>query len=238
MEAECAVIGTGTAANHIDRAGRIGCVQEIGVARKLVGDSVAEAKTVIIRPQLHVNSVDDAILARMHDSGCTYISYGIESMSQPVLNSMKKRSTKTRIDKAMRWTYDHKIGIQGNIIFGDTAETFETANESMEWWVKNQSYMINLSRLQVYPGSPDYIEAVRDGLIEDRIKWIDNQDVYLNISKLNAFDAEILGIQGRCCSKNSFERNCANAFRSGDTAPCTGTNLHYRLGLSSLSASQ
>ncbi|HEY1182788.1 MAG TPA: cobalamin-dependent protein [Bryobacteraceae bacterium] len=145
--------------------------------------------------QLHVNSVDDAILMRMKDAGCTYISYGIESMSQPVLNSMKKRSTTTQIDKVMRWTYDRKLGIQGNIIFGDTAETLETGNESMDWWARNQRYMINVGRLQVYPGSPDYIEAVRDGLIENRIKWIDRQDVYLNISKSNDFDAEILGIQ-------------------------------------------
>jgi radical SAM superfamily enzyme YgiQ (UPF0313 family) len=73
--------------------------------------------------QLHVNSVDDAILVRLKDAGCTYISYGIESMSQPVLNSMKKRSTTTQIDKVIRWTYDRKLGIQGNIIFGDTADT-------------------------------------------------------------------------------------------------------------------
>ena len=145
--------------------------------------------------QLHVNSVDDAVLARMKDAGCTYISYGIESMSQPVLNSMKKRSTIKRIDEAMAWTYNRQLGIQGNIIFGDTAETVETGNESMEWWAKNQRYMINIGRLQVYPGSPDYIEAVRDGLIQDRIQWIDSQNVNLNISRLNHFDGEILGVQ-------------------------------------------
>jgi radical SAM superfamily enzyme YgiQ (UPF0313 family) len=176
--------------------------------------------------QLHVNSVDDVILARMHDSGCTYISYGIESMSQPVLNSMKKRSTKTRIDEAMRWTYDRKIGIQGNLIFGDTAETFDTANESMEWWVKNQSYMINLSRLQVYPGSPDYIEAVRDGLIEDRIKWIDNQDVYLNISKLNAFDAEILGIQADVAHRTILNETTPVLFAAETPHPVRGQTVN------------
>lgn len=142
--------------------------------------------------QLHTNCADDYILDAMKKAGCSYISYGIESMSQPILISMQKKSRKPRIEKVLADTYDRHIGIQGNLIFGDTNETLETANESMDWWATNRRYMINTNRLQVYPGSPDYIQAVRDGLIPDRVQYIESQFVDLNISKLNEENLSIL----------------------------------------------
>lgn len=138
--------------------------------------------------QLHVNVADEHILKSMKGAGCTYISYGVESMSQDVLYSMQKKSKKQRINEVLRRTYDLRLGIQGNLIFGDSAETLDTANESMAWWAQNQPYMINVNRLQVYPGSPDYIEAVRDGLVRDRKGYIDSLFVDLNISKMNDDD--------------------------------------------------
>lgn len=142
--------------------------------------------------QLHTNCAEDRILDAMKRAGCTYISFGIEAMSQEILDSMKKKSKKTRIDVVLANAYDKKIGIQGNLIFGDTNETLKTANESMSWWANNRRYMINTNRLQVYPGSPDYIEAVRDGLIKDRVDYIESQFVDLNISKMNEDDLSIL----------------------------------------------
>ena len=143
--------------------------------------------------QLHVNCADDHILQRMKETGASYISYGVESMSQEVLISMQKKSKKERIHTVLGNTYDKKIGIQGNLIFGDSAETLETANESMDWWAENERYKIWINRLLVYPGSPDYIQAVRDGLITDRLGFIEDLDaVRINISQLN--DADLDGL--------------------------------------------
>lgn len=142
--------------------------------------------------QLHTHSVDKEVLAAMSGAGCSFISYGIESMNQKVLISMQKKSKRERIETTLQQTYDAKLGIMGNLIFGDSAETLETANDTMSWWAHNRNYQISLSRLGVYPGSPDYIVAVRDGMIPDRAVYANELPIYLNISNMN--DANLDGI--------------------------------------------
>lgn len=138
--------------------------------------------------QLHVAVADDYILDAMKAAGCTYISYGVESMSPTVLLSMKKMTKRDRIHAVLHSTSERRIGIQGNLIFGDTAETLATANESMAWWAANRPLMINVTKLQVYPGSPDYLAAVEDGLVTDRERFVETQDINLNISRINDLD--------------------------------------------------
>ncbi len=145
--------------------------------------------------QLHVSSAKKEILRAMYEAGCTYISYGIESMSKTVLESMKKKTKPDRIAAALALTYEYHIGIQGNLLFGDKAETLETANESMHWWASNRRYLINLTPLMVFPGSPDYYEALKDGLIVDRAAYVANIPARFNISQMNDKNLEMLGFQ-------------------------------------------
>ena len=147
--------------------------------------------------QLHVNSAKEETVRAMRESGCSYISYGIESMSQPILESMQKKSKTPRINSALDLTRTHRIGIQGNLLFGDSAETLETANESMRWWAANRHYQINLTPLMVFPGSPDYLAALRDGLIDDRdrAKYIQDIPPEFNISRMNDKNIEMVRFQ-------------------------------------------
>ncbi|MDZ4254068.1 MAG: radical SAM protein [Sulfuritalea sp.] len=145
--------------------------------------------------QLHVSSAKDHILKAMRDAGCTYVSYGIESMSKAVLDSMRKKTRPDRIEAALALTYEHHIGIQGNLLFGDTAETLETASESMHWWAFNRRYQVNLTPLMVFPGSPDYYQALRDGLILDREAYVANIPGRFNISRMNDKNLEMLSFQ-------------------------------------------
>jgi hypothetical protein len=118
-------------------------------------------------------------------------------MSQPVLESMLKKSKTHRIDSSLDLTYKYRIGIQGNLLFGDSAETLETANESMHWWAANRRYQINLTPLMVFPGSPDYLAALRDGLIadEERARYVQDIPPDLNISRMNDKNMEMIRFQ-------------------------------------------
>ncbi len=118
--------------------------------------------------QLHVNAVDAETVRVMKDAGCTYVSLGLESMSDTVLRSMAKKATPLAIDQVLGLVRGSRIGIQGNFIFGDPAETPQTVNETLDWWARNRGYQVSLSLMVPYPGTPLYHQGLKTGRIPDR----------------------------------------------------------------------
>ena len=121
--------------------------------------------------QLRVTGLDAELLEIMHDAGCRYISYGIESMSPLVLKSMKKNISPQQIDHALALTSKSRIAFQGNLIFGDPAETVDTVNESLSWWIKNPKYQIWTWLIQTYPGAPIYSKAKEIEVVTDDLEY-------------------------------------------------------------------
>ena len=103
-------------------------------------------------------------------------------MDQSVLESMKNQKLKGLI---MLWGLQIKVAIQGNLIFGDSVETVETANNTFKWWNENREMGVNISTMQVWPGSPIYIEAVRNGLINDKDNFVKHLPIFVNVSMNN-----------------------------------------------------
>ena len=125
-------------------------------------------------PQLTVKHVTPELLKLMKDSGCDTISYGYESYSQEVLQSMKKPITPEQIDYSFKETLKAGMAIQANFIFGDTKETKETAKETLDYWKKNAKGQISLIFIQSYPGSQIYKHCIKKGIIKDEIKYLQN----------------------------------------------------------------
>ncbi|MDO8445619.1 MAG: radical SAM protein [Deltaproteobacteria bacterium] len=124
--------------------------------------------------QMTVNSVDKDILEQMKEAGCDSISYGFESYSPVVLRSMHKPVTAEQIDKAFHETLDAGIAVQANFIFGDIAETLETATHTLNYWKEKCKGQVNLDFIQPYPGSEIYNHCLRKGLIKDKLDFIKN----------------------------------------------------------------
>jgi radical SAM superfamily enzyme YgiQ (UPF0313 family) len=125
--------------------------------------------------QMRVDRVDDEILRMMKDAGCYLVSYGFESFSTTILKSMKKNITQNQIQKAVRITLKNKISLQANFIFGDVAETRETANETLNFWKQNQEAGIMLIFVNPYPGSEIYRKCVDRGIIRNKLDFIANR---------------------------------------------------------------
>ncbi|MAG79066.1 hypothetical protein CMI40_01675 [Candidatus Pacearchaeota archaeon] len=130
--------------------------------------------------QLSVNTVDKDMLMTLKDAGCHAISFGFESYSSEVLKSMKKPISPSQIDKALKLSMEIGLSVQGNFIFGDIAETKETAKETLDYWKKNCSGQIKLGFIQPYPGSVVYNHCIKKGIIKDKLYFIKNKISHTN----------------------------------------------------------
>lgn len=135
---------------------------------------------------LRVTNAEPELLHRMRQAGCTLICYGLESADDRVLASMQKGITVAQIQHALDLTIETGISTEAsNFIFGDINETRETVKNTMDfWWRYNQKTHINLSLIQIYPGTHLYHHACETGLIRDKEQFLKDGCPFINVSKL------------------------------------------------------
>ena len=124
--------------------------------------------------QLMVKELDSDLIKELISSGCYNISLGLESYSEVVLKSMKKRITPEEIHKAVHYCLEAPISLQGNFIFGDKAETKATAKETMDFWKEHSKAGIMLGFVQPYPDSELFRYCIEKGIIKDKLDSIKN----------------------------------------------------------------
>ncbi len=134
--------------------------------------------------QLRVSDVDNEMLRAMHDAGCICISYGLESADNSVLKSMRKHITVEQIEHALKITYDANIDIQGGFIFGDIAETKDTAANTLKWHSDHSHYGLELNMINIFPGTPLYNYACMQGIIDNKLNYLKEGCPLVNVSKL------------------------------------------------------
>jgi len=125
--------------------------------------------------QMRVDKINDEMLKMMKNSGCYMVSYGLESYSSIVLKSMKKHITPEQIDRAIKLTLKNGLSVQGNFLFGDPAETWQTAKETLDYWKKNLEAGIMLTFVNPYPGTEIYRQCLERAIIKDKTNFIANQ---------------------------------------------------------------
>ena len=140
--------------------------------------------------QLTVQNVDEETLKMLKDSGCILVSYGFESFSSEVLRSMKKPITPEQIDSAIKLTRKVGLALSGNFIFGDVAETKDTAYKTLDYWEKNCYGQVNMDFVQPYPGSEIYRHCIRKGLIKDKLEFIKNIGIQNSLNMTNSMTDE------------------------------------------------
>ena len=121
---------------------------------------------------VRIDLIDDEILAKMKQSGCYYVSLGIESGSNRVLQDMKKKITVEKIREKVPLIKKAGINSWGFFILGYPTETKEdilaTINLSREIGLSRVSYHI----YQPVPGTEAFDTFVTDKNIQwDKIKF-------------------------------------------------------------------
>ena len=114
------------------------------------------------------------LLREMHDAGCETVFYGLESANDTILKSMKKGTTEKEMLRVLEITKEAGISVRGGFIFGDTMETLETAEYTINWAEQHADLVENVSfaAIRLYPGAELYLRAVRSGRISDPVQHI------------------------------------------------------------------
>ena len=129
---------------------------------------------------MRVDSTDNEMLVKMKASGAYLLSFGLESYSKTVLDSMKKHTTPEQINRVFHIIRDNKMGIQGSFIFGDVAETMETAKETLDFFKSDPDLIrggVQVGFIVPFQGSPIYKQCVANGKIKDEIAFIENRSI-------------------------------------------------------------
>ena len=147
--------------------------------------------------QLWVTTVGAELLGVLKESGCVLVGMGFESYSPVVLKSMKKYITPEQIDNAINACYNAGMPITGGFIFGDVAETKETAKETLDYWRNHGDGQLQLGFIQPYPGSGIYHHCVKKGIIKDKLDFIKNRISHTNWINMtdSMTDEEILELK-------------------------------------------
>ena len=148
--------------------------------------------------QFRVDMVEPWLTQLLKESGCDVMSFGLESADNRVLKSMGKHTTIEQIESTLSKVVSEGMHIEGAFIFGDTAETYETANNTLSFWLNHPQYRIGLNVITIFPGSPLYWKAVKVGAIKNRAKYLREGCPQINITQMNK--EEFLDIISKCMS--------------------------------------
>lgn len=135
--------------------------------------------------QTRVDTITKEILLLLKESGCSVVSYGVESADNRILKSMQKNITVEQIERAFDLALEVGIPAYGNIILGDLEETQETIQNSLYWWRAHPKYHIYLIYILTFPGTYLYQVACERGLIKDRVQYLVENKTQINLTKMS-----------------------------------------------------
>ena len=140
---------------------------------KFCDDLIKEKLKIGWGSSARVNLVDRGLLSKMKKAGCEVVSYGFESGSQEILDTMSKGVTVEQAEKAVAMTKKAGIAIEGSFMIGMIGETEETVNETVDFIKRTGLMQHRFFYTTPYPSTPLYDMAKKLGKIPE------NEDRYV-----------------------------------------------------------
>jgi anaerobic magnesium-protoporphyrin IX monomethyl ester cyclase len=118
-----------------------------------------------------VDYVDVEMLQLMGKSGCTYISWGIESANEQILKKAAKGYRLEQAPRALKWAHEAGIKNWGYFIIGLPGETPETIQQTIKF-AKDLPLDIALFHVAApYPGTPFFFEVLENNWFRPGTQW-------------------------------------------------------------------
>lgn len=155
---------------------------------------------------LRVDILQDMQIAQvLAESGCVYLSLGMESLNQKVLDLMGKKTTVEQNLRAVENCVASGIDPGLNLIWGCPGDTVETLWQQVEFINKmsSGSECRTIRPVTPYPGSPLYDLAIKKGKLTGPAEFFDkfkNSD-YVTVNFTDMTDEEMIA--------ELYKANCA-----------------------------
>ena len=149
-----------------------------------------------------VDTLSPELLKKMRKAGCNYITLGVESGNQEVLDKFVKKGIKLEnVEKVFKWTKQAGIISGAYFILGIPGETKENMRETIDFAKKIRPDVVNFNVVRPLPKTEMYELAERFGTLNVK-SWDDFN-----------FDAKPI-FESREWSSEYVEKMCEKAYSS------------------------
>ncbi|CAA7624210.1 conserved hypothetical protein [Candidatus Terasakiella magnetica] len=127
---------------------------------RAICDGIAErGLNVMWSCDTRADCLDEDTLRRLRLAGCQRISLGVESASEAILETIKKKVTPAKILEVTRFAQKYGIRVRYYMIYGSPGESAETLQESLDFLKTAQPNESIFCCYSIYPGTEDFTMA-------------------------------------------------------------------------------
>ncbi|KPA19099.1 Fe-S oxidoreductase, partial [Candidatus Magnetomorum sp. HK-1] len=99
------------------------------------------------------NICDETLIKTIREAGCTSVSYGFESASPKILESMNKKITLDQMEKVVQLNRKYDFPIPISFILGMPGEDESSCQQTVDFCLKNNLTLDSLMFATPYPGT-------------------------------------------------------------------------------------
>jgi radical SAM superfamily enzyme YgiQ (UPF0313 family) len=138
--------------------------------------------------RVNIVARNEALVKVMRDAGCTLITFGFESGSQRMLDSMNKMQTIAMMEKTVAICRKYGLPIPASFIIGMPGEDRESCRQTLDFCLKNNLPLDSLMFATPYPGTEIFNYALKtkrinkDKLHEFFMRLGDARDFIINLT--------------------------------------------------------
>lgn len=142
---------------------------------------------------------DQELLQLAAESGCKVLFFGIESVSEEQLQTMRKAFREIgQLEKSLRKIKKMRILIHASMVFGFDSDTQEIFNETVRFLIRNKVSTVSFNVLTPYPGTRVYDDLKRNNrLTTTDWRYYDHNTVVFQPLNMTPYELQMGKINAR-----------------------------------------
>lgn len=131
--------------------------------------------------QCRVTPVNEEMIAKLADSGCRHITWGVETLSENILGKINKKITRELVRNAFDICakFTDKLTTSAFFCVGTPGETEATIKDTVDYANVNirSTHGSGASMLYILPGTKIYSDLIKEKRFDEK-SWVKTENVY------------------------------------------------------------